>query len=151
MDGFAAMFSLGRGGGRANDTTQGSRNDGNDTWGGRNDGMTGAPTGARRTSGGGGSLDDWDNVSNRTRDDPSAPNLGVRFGASPPGDRTAADMAAQDNIFSLEGGGGSMQMTPLVNSRHRRRPKSSLNSGPRTTRRATAHRRANRTPAGVPS
>ena len=122
MDNFASIFLLGRGGGRANDTAQGGRNDGNDARGGRNDGNRGAPTGARRPSVGGNSLEDRDDVSARIGDDPSAPNLGVRFGTPPPGDRTTTgDITAQDNIFSLGGGGGSLRMTPPVNTSHRRR------------------------------
>ena len=106
MENFTSIFSLGRGGGRANDTTQGGRNDGNDTRGGRTDGNMGAPTVARRTSVGGNALEDWDDASARIGDDPSAPILGVRFGTPPPpGDRTAADGAAQETIFSLGGGG----------------------------------------------
>ena len=63
------------------------------------------PTGAHRTSVGGNSLEDWDDASARIGDDPLAPNLGVRFGTPPPGDRTAADIAAQENIFPIGGGG----------------------------------------------
>ena len=105
MENFASIFSLGKGGGRANDTTQGGRNDGHDTWGGRNDGNTGAPARARRPSVGSTSLDDWDDASARIGDDPLAPNLGMRFGTPTPGDRTVGEMAAHENVFALGGGG----------------------------------------------
>ena len=104
MENFTSIFSLGRGGGRANDTTQGGRNDGNDTRGGRTDGNMGAPTGARRTSVRGNALEDWDDASARIGDDPLAPNLGMRFGTPTPGDRTAGEMAAHKNVFALGGG-----------------------------------------------
>ena len=124
MENFTSIFSLGRGGGRANDTTQGGRNDGNDTRGGCTDGNIGAPTVARCTSVGGNALEDWDDASARIGDDPSAPILGVRFGTPPPpGDRTAADGAAQETIFSLGGGGGSKLMMPTANVRHLCRPR----------------------------
>ena len=77
MENFTSIFSLGRGGGRANDTTQGGRNNGNNTRGGRTDGNMGAPTVAHRTSVGGNALEDWDDTSARIGDDPSAPILGV--------------------------------------------------------------------------
>ena len=105
MDNFASMFTLGRGGGRATDTTQGGRGDGNDTRGSRNDGITGAPTGARRTSVGGNSIDEWDDTSARIGDDPSAPNVGGRFGTPPPGERGAADVADRENVFAIGEGG----------------------------------------------
>ena len=104
MENFTSIFSLGRGGGRANDTTQGGRNDGNDTRGGRNDGNTGTPARARRPSVGSTSLDGWDDASAHIGDDPSAPNLGVRFRTPMPGDRTAGEMAAHKNVFALGGG-----------------------------------------------
>ena len=62
------MFSLG-GGDRAKETTQGGHTDGN----------TGVTMGGRRNSGGSIS-NDWDDTSNPLGDDPSAPNVGVRFG-----------------------------------------------------------------------
>ena len=107
MENFAFMFSLGKGGGRANDTTQGGRNNGNDTRGGRNDNNTGAPARARRPSLGSISLDGWDDASAHIGDDPSAPKLGVRFGTPTPGDRMAGEMAAHDNVFAIGGGGGA--------------------------------------------
>ena len=105
MENFASIFSLGKGGGRANDTTQDGRDNGNETRGGRNDGNTGAPVGARRPSVGSTSIDSWDDARARIGDDPSAPNLGMRFGTPTPGDRTVGEMAAHENVFALGGGG----------------------------------------------
>jgi hypothetical protein len=96
MDNITAIFSLGRGG-RANDTTQGGRNNGNEQ-GGRADGNTGTMGGPRRTSVG---FNDWDDASVRLQgDDPSAPDVGARFG------RGGEQTSGTDNVFALGGGGG---------------------------------------------
>lgn len=96
MDNFSAMFSLGRGG-RANDITQEGRTDGNDQ-GGRGDGNTGTLGNQRRTSVG---FTDWDDASVRLQgDDPSAPDVGARFG------RGGEHTSGADNTFALGGGGG---------------------------------------------
>ena len=83
------MFSLG-GSDRAKESTQGGRTDGN----------TGATMGVRRTSGGSIS-NDWDDASNPLRDDPSAPNVGVRFGEQ--GDR--GELGRANNAFALDARG----------------------------------------------
>lgn len=124
MDAFASMFSLGRGGGRANDTTQGGRVDGDTPRGGRADGNI---TGGRvRTSVG---SNDWDDADVRlTGDDPSAPDVAARFGRG--GDT--------ENLFAL--GGGIVATTePLTTGRQpRRQGKSpSSRSGQSLTKGAT--------------
>jgi len=71
---LTSLFSLRRGGGRADDTTQGGRADGNTAGatGGRVDG------GQRRTSLG---SNEWDDADVRLPgDDPSAPDVAARFG-----------------------------------------------------------------------
>ena len=88
------MFSL-RGGGRANNATQGGCNNGNEQ-GGRADGNTGTMGGPQRTSVG---FNDWDDASVRLQgDDPSAPDVDARSGRG--GEQTS------DNVFALGGGGG---------------------------------------------
>ena len=95
MDNSAAIFSLGRGG-RANDTTQGGRNVDNEQ-GGRVNGNTGTTGGQRRTLV---DLNDWDDASVRLQgDDPSAPDVGARFG------RGGEQTSGTDNVFALGGGG----------------------------------------------
>ena len=101
------MFSLG-GGGRANNATpQGGRNDGNEQ-GGRADGNTGTIGGPRRTSVG---FNDWDDASVRLQeDDPSAPDVGARFG------RGGEQTSAMENAFALGGGGSSRRRNPSQQS-----------------------------------
>jgi hypothetical protein len=79
------MFNLG-GGDRAKETTQGGRTDRN----------MGATMGLRHNSGGSIS-NDWDDTSNPLRDDPSAPNVGVRFGE--PGEH--GELGRANNAFAL--------------------------------------------------
>ena len=91
MENITNMISL-RGGGRASDTTQGGRIDGN----------MGVTMGQRWNSGGSIS-NDWDDASAPYRDDPSAPNVGACFGGT--GEQTTGDLAATVNVFALGGGG----------------------------------------------
>ena len=58
----------------------------------------------------GSNSDPWDDASMPFRDDPSAPNVGARFGAA--GEQTTGDLAANKNVFALGGGVGVKPMTP---------------------------------------
>jgi hypothetical protein len=95
------MFSLG-GGGRANNTTQGGRANGN----------IGATMGQRRNLGGSMS-NDWDDASAPLRDDVSAPNVGVWFGVLT-GEHAIGDPATANNVFTLVGGGGANNTVTLT-------------------------------------
>jgi len=90
MENFSNMFSLG-GGGRATDITQG----------GRTDGTQGTTTQQCRSSFG--SEEQRDDTGVPFWDDTSAPSVSARFRA--PGEQTSGDLAANDNIFALGGGG----------------------------------------------
>ena len=121
------MFSLG-GGGCANDTLVGGGRANDTTQGGRIDGNMGATMGQRQNLAGSMS-NEWDDASIPLRDDPSAPNVGVRFRET--GEYTTGDLVGADNVFVLGGGGQTAQ-------RHLY-PRSKLHSGPRSHR--TNHNR----------
>ena len=125
MENLRNMFSLG-GGGRATNITQGGRT--NDT-----QGMT---TWLRCSSFE--SEDQWDNTSVPFRDDPLAPKVSARFGA--PGEQTAGDLAANDKVFAL-GGGGEVKPTTHHGRRYRHRHHQGESySGPWPTRGARRHK-----------